>query len=94
MLPLNDRTGDLATAERREGHFSRGGMVVLAGADLEVSTQLHEVGHVDLVEGGQHRVRVLGALQALRHARAQPRHLHPPAQPAVTRLCTSEHCAT
>lgn len=54
------------------------------GARLEVGAQLHQVGHVDLVEGGQHRVRVLGALQALRHARAQPRHLHPPATQAFT----------
>ena len=38
----------------------------------------HEVGHVHLVEGGEHGVRVLRLLQPVRHALAQPRHGHAP----------------
>ena len=56
-------------------------------AYLVVRSELHEVCHVNLVEGGQHGVGVLGALQALGHARPQPGHLHPPAQ-----VSHSWHC--
>lgn len=51
-------------------------------AHLEVLPELHEVGHVNLVEGGQHGVGVLGALEALGHTGTQAGHLHPPLGPA------------
>ena len=43
---------------------------------LVVCSQGHEIGHVNFIEGGQHCKGVLRALEALCHARAQPRHLH------------------
>lgn len=47
---------------------------------LECVAHLHQPSHVDLVEGGQHRVRVLCALEALSYTQAQPGHLHTPVQ--------------
>mmetsp|Transcript_11615 Transcript_11615/g.34891 ORF Transcript_11615/g.34891 Transcript_11615/m.34891 type:complete len:327 (+) Transcript_11615:382-1362(+) len=51
---------------------------------LVVSAQLHEAGHVHLVEGGQHGVGVLSALQPIRHPHPQSCHLHPPFWPLRT----------
>lgn len=55
-------------------------LLLLVSVYLVVRSELHEVCHVNLVEGGQHGIGVLCALQALGHARPQPGHLHPPAQ--------------
>ena len=43
---------------------------------LVLRAHRHDVGHVDLVEGRQHRRRVLHVLQPPRDGLAQPRHLH------------------
>lgn len=51
-------------------------------AHLEVLPELHEVSHVNLIEGGQHGVGVLGTLEALSHTGTEPGHLHPPLWPA------------
>ena len=48
-------------------------------AHLEFCAQLHEVGHVHFIEGGQHGIRVLGALQPLSYSGPQSSHLHTPA---------------
>ena len=52
-----------------------------ASAHLEVLPELHDVCHVNFVEGGQHGVGVLGPLEAFSHARSQAGHLHTPLWP-------------
>ncbi len=41
--------------------------------------ELHDVGHVQLVEGGQHGIRILRLLQARRNLQPHPVHFHPAA---------------
>lgn len=52
-----------------------------ATAYLEVFSELHDVGHVNFVEGSQHGICVLSTLEALSYTRSQPGDLHPPLGP-------------
>ena len=50
-------------------------MALLEGVAAALA-HLHHGGHIDLVEGGQHRGGVLRLDQALRDGLAPPRHAH------------------
>ena len=60
-----------------EAHKSQFAAVLLLEHVLVLRAHRHDVAHVDLVEGRQHRRGVLHVLQAARDGLAQPRHLHP-----------------
>lgn len=47
-------------------------------AYLEIFPELHDVGHVNLIEGGQHGIGVLSTLEALSHTGSEPGHLDTP----------------
>lgn len=48
---------------------------------LEVFPELHNVCHVNLIEGGEHGIGVLGPLEAFSHACPQPGDLDTPLRP-------------
>ena len=54
---------------------------------LVLVAQIHNAAHVHLVESGEHGIRVLGTLQALRHAHTQAGHLHTPACVSGVYVC-------
>jgi hypothetical protein len=72
------------------GHEAHLDAVLLDEGVLVVLPQLHDVGHVQLVEGRQHRVRVLRLLQARSDLQPHPVHLH--SKTRHKRYVTSIHC--
>ena len=60
-----------------EAHEAELGAVLLLEGVLVAGAHRHHLGHVDLVEGGQHRGGVLRVLEAARDRLAKLRHPHP-----------------
>eukprot|EP00123_Amoebidium_parasiticum_P007891 comp18441_c0_seq1/m.19703 comp18441_c0_seq1/g.19703 ORF comp18441_c0_seq1/g.19703 comp18441_c0_seq1/m.19703 type:complete len:546 (+) comp18441_c0_seq1:59-1696(+) len=83
LLAINDGIDDRLVLECRcragqeSRHEAQLDTVGLEEVVLELVAQSHDVAHVDLVEGGQHGVCVLGILQALGNAQAHAVHLDP-----------------